>query len=63
MQQSVKIGPISGEAGIKVVDPLKGLLNLTDRSTDCNLPTHLLLEKGRCREMVGVGMRFQNPIE
>jgi hypothetical protein len=59
----VELAAIAGEAAAGIEQLAEHLLHLADVAADGDAPAELLLEVGRGRQVVGVGMGFQYPFD
>ena len=61
-QQAVELAAVASEFGARVEQLAKHVLHRGDVRTNGQLAAQVFLQIGRCRQMVSVHMRLQNPL-
>ena len=61
-KQVVELAAVGSEFRLQMEDALEHVLHLGDLAADGNFAAQVLAQIGRRREVVGMGMGFQNPV-
>ena len=63
LEQVVELAAVGQEAALQVVELLERRLHLADVLADGDAAAHALLQVARARQVVGVRMRLQDPLD